>query len=330
MPAPLDVAIPDCILDVMRCRDCGRPVAVRRDRLECSEGHVVDCSSGYVDASAEPTDELSSRTFDSFSFEWNTFDDVGSVDSEFGSWYFDPLAEEELSEKLAIDVGCGKGRYSALLADRVKALVALDGSDAVKAAAHNLAGKANAVVVKSDLRSAPLKAESFDLVSCLGVLHHLEDPRVGFEALVRLLSPSGLLLVYLYSRPDPGSFRERSLFVASLVRRYSTRLDHAWLRRVSWPIAGLLYSLVVLPGRLGERCSVERLRKLPLVAYRGKPLRVLWLDTFDRLSAPIEHRFSFDEVEPWFRSAGLEILGRREEYGLLVLGRKQAEAGQAR
>ena len=41
--------------------------------------------------------------------------------------------------------------------------------------------------------------------------------------------------------------------------------------------------------------------------YRDKPFRSLVLDTFDRLSAPVEHRYIWAELEPWFADAGLVV-----------------------
>ena len=45
---------------------------------------------------------------------------------------------------------------------------------------------------------------------------------------------------------------------------------------------------MVVPGSFGDRRGSKRLASLPLEVYRGSPVRSLWLDTFDRLSAPID------------------------------------------
>ena len=41
--------------------------------------------------------------------------------------------------------------------------------------------------------------------------------------------------------------------------------------------------------------------------YRRKPFRSLVLDTFDRLSAPVEHRYVWSELQPWFDDTGLVV-----------------------
>jgi hypothetical protein len=133
---------------------------------------------------------------------------------------------------------------------------------------------------------------------------------------VELLRPHGRMLVYLYSRPEKLGIRAVGLSAARALRRLTVRLPHGVLRVLSAPIAALLYLFLVLPGRV--------FRALPLATYRGKPLRSLWLDTFDRLSAPIEYRYVRSEITQMFSRAGLAIEAARDEAGWFVTARKPA------
>lgn len=56
-------------------------------------------------------------------------------------------------------------------------------------------------MVVGDLLAAPLAPQQFDLVFCLGVLHHLERPELGFRNVAEFVSRNGLLIVYVY---EPG------------------------------------------------------------------------------------------------------------------------------
>lgn len=278
-------------------------------------------TNGYWDASA-PVDEITARTFASFGYEWTTFDAIRPEDERFWQGYFADVPVEALRGAVALDAGCGKGRFARFTAPHVRALVALDGSAAVEAAARNLKGVENTVVVRADLMSAPLAAEAFDFIYCLGVLHHLADPEGAFDLLVRWLKPGGRLLVYVYSRPEGGGVRAAALRAAAMLRRVSLRLPHPILRTLTAPLSALLYLSFVLPGRIGTLLRVGFLERLPLQTYRGRPLRSLWLDTFDRLSAPIERRYTWPELMPWYERHGLEVLSVREDAGLFVLARK--------
>jgi len=263
--------------------------------------------------------DTTKRTFESFGYEWNTFDDVRDEDAQFADVYFRDLDLPTLAGRTGLDAGCGKGRYTRFLAPHLGRLVALDGSSAVEAAARNLAAFDNTFVVRADLRGAPFATRSFGFVSCLGVLHHLDDPRRGFERLVEMLAPGGLLLLYLYSRPDRAGVRKAALALAAQLRRLTVRMPHKILRGFSAVVAALLWMFVVRPGQTGERRGVAALSNLPMAAYRGKPLRSLVLDTFDRLSAPVEHRYTWAELSPWFDDAGLVVDAVREEAGWFVL-----------
>lgn len=287
--------------------------------LRCADGHAILWRDGYLDASGAPVDGATSRTFASFGYEWTTFDKVQPEDERFFAGYFREVDLEALRGAVGLDAGCGKGRFSRFVAGHLGALVALDGSEAVQAAARNLEGISNSCVVRADLRRAPFAEQSFGFVSCLGVLHHLVDPEEGFRALVRLLAPGGTLLVYLYSRPTGPGVRSASLQAAGLLRRATVRLPHRAVRLIAAPIAVALYGAVVLPGALGERRGVGPLARLPLAVYRGNPVRALWLDTFDRLSAPLEARYVWEEVRPWYERAGLEVRSVADRGGLVIV-----------
>jgi SAM-dependent methyltransferase len=280
-------------------------------------------TAGYLDLSgdADPGGSTT-RTFESFGFEWNTFDDVREEDAQFAQAYFRDLDMASLAGKRGLDAGCGKGRYTRFLAPHLEALIALDGSSAVEAAARNLQGFPNVLVVKADLRTVPLAPGHLDLVVCLGVLHHLEDPRAGFSRLVELLAPGGRILVYLYSRPVGRGVRHFALEAAKLVRTVTLRIPLRVLRVFAVPIAAALWVGVVGAGTLGERTGFKALARLPMASYRRKPFRSLVLDTFDRLSAPVEHRFVWSELAPWFEEAGLVVDAARDEAGWFVLARR--------
>jgi SAM-dependent methyltransferase len=272
-------------------------------------------------------DSATRRTFDSFGYEWTRFSEVNPEDGVFWERYFSDVDLSMLHGRLGLDAGCGKGRFSRFTATHLEALVASDGSRATEAAAANLVDQPNTCVVRADLRTMPFAAGSFGFISCLGVLHHLPDPESGLQALAGLLGPGGLMLVYLYSRPEQPGLRAWSLRVASQVRRLSAKLPGVVLRPLCWPMAAVLYGAFVVPGAIGQRMNIERMASMPLATYRGAPLRSLWLDTFDRLSAPLEARFTAPEAEAMFAASGLAVRVLRMDpklAGIVVLAEKKA------
>ncbi len=313
-------------LDRVRCPRCGESMKdLDWEGVACSNDHRFARTAGYLDFSQEAAASGSTEaTFASFGYEWNAFADIREEDESFAEIYFRDLDLPGLAGKVGLDAGCGKGRYTRVLSRHLGAEVALDGSVAAEAAARNLAGFENTTVIRSDLRAAPFEPGSFDFISSLGVLHHLDDPRKGFDRLVELLAPGGQILIYLYSRPNHIGLRSSALKMATATRKVTVRLPHKTLKRLSAPIAAGLYGAFVAPGKFGEDHNFPGLAHLPMDAYRGKPLRSLVLDTFDRLSAPVEYRYVWEDLRPWFEEAGLVVDAARDETGWFVLAHKPA------
>lgn len=317
-------ALSPTVLAYLRCPRCRAEMRDLGDEgVTCANEHHYGRTNGYLDFSQEAkVGGTTQATFASFGYEWNAFDQVRDEDEAFAEIYFRDLDLEGLRGKVGLDAGCGKGRFTRILARYLDHEVALDGSIAAEAAARNLSDCANITVMRSDLRTAPFAPESFDFISSLGVLHHLDDPQEGFRQLHGLLAPGGQMLLYLYSRPSERNVRAVAQQLATVTRVATVRLPHKTLKTLSTPIAGVLYGTMVAPGRWGASHNVPALANLPMDTYRDKPFRSLVLDTFDRLSAPVEYRYVWEDLQPWFDEVGMTVDAARDETGWFVVAHK--------
>ena len=50
-----------------------------------------------------------------------------------------------------------------------------------------------------DILEVNLLREKFDIIECSGVLHHMDDPSKGLQALLAILKKNGFLKLGLYS-----------------------------------------------------------------------------------------------------------------------------------
>lgn len=325
---PPAVTVHHRLLATLRCPRCAEPLTEAGGRVACQAGHQVRDGGGWLDLESGANDAVTDRTFESFGYEWTAFADIRPEDEGYWLQYTADVPWDQLVDAVGIDVGCGKGRYTRPTARRLAGLVALDGSAAVSAAASNLADEPNTVVIRADLRDEVVADGSFGFVSCLGVLHHLADPQAAFARVARLLAPGGVLLVYLYSRPENRGVRAMALRAATTLRKVTVRVPHRVLRPLCFPVAAVLYGLVVVPGAVGDRWHAKKLTELPLEVYRGSPLRSLWLDTFDRLSAPLENRYVWEDIRPWVEAAGLEVVAVRTWGGLMITARAPKDVPQ--
>ncbi len=100
--------------------------------------------------------------------------------------------------------GCGTGQHSIGTASNFKdcSVLAVDLSLSSLAYAKRKTdelGVANIQYMKADILSLSKLERQFDLIESVGVLHHMEDPLVGWEMLVKSLRVGGLMKIGLYS-----------------------------------------------------------------------------------------------------------------------------------
>lgn len=119
-----------------------------------------------------------------------------------------------------LDAGCGEGfAMRAVLAATPAEVVGLDGSPgALRMAAALNPGRAFAA---GDLYALPFSDRSFDLVVCMEVLEHLEEPARGLRELCRV-SARWLLL----SVPDEPLFRGANFLRGKNLRAWGNDPGH--------------------------------------------------------------------------------------------------------
>lgn len=250
----------------------------------------------------------------SFGFEWmrhrqTQLDDRTSRESEETFRAKTGLGPDDVRGRLILDVGCGMGRFADVVSRWGGEVVAVDLSLAVEAAAANLAGRENVRCLQADCLRLPLAPGRFDLIYSIGVLHHTPDCAAAFRALVPLLRPGGVIVIWVYPH------MERWAETAAAYRRLTTRLPHRLLHALC-AAAIPLYYLHRLPllGRLTRRW-------LPTSMHPRAAWRVL--DTFDWYSPKYQSMHAPDEVRGWFEGAGLTDV-RVLEVPVAVRGRRPA------
>jgi ubiquinone/menaquinone biosynthesis C-methylase UbiE len=266
---------------------------------------------------------LSVETARSFGFEWSRFPEM-RAEWENNFWdYMQPHTAESFLGKRALDVGCGAGRHAFYAAANGAEVWAVDLSSAVEIAKRNCCVHDNVHVVQADLHYLPFERESFDLIYSIGVLHHLPDPEAAFRNLLPFLKPGGWVHIYLYWKPENQRVKRALLAFVRAVRRITTRIPNRLVYRLSYPVAALAFAGFVWPYQLLSAAGLGAIaERIPMKQYARYPFRVCVNDQFDRLSAPIEYRYTRAEVAGWMERAGLEQIVIRPNYGWCATGRK--------
>jgi len=236
------------------------------------------------------------RTRESFGLQWTTYEVLRPEEDEATFAAKTGFTPEALKGKLVLDAGCGSGRYSAVAARWGARVIAFDLGRAVERARETVKGLGDVHVIQADVFKLPLAPRSFDYIFSIGVLHHTPNTRKAFSRLLPLLKDGGRIAVWLYKKRD-------ALYEAvnTILRGITFRMDHATLAR---------WARLAVPVGAFKRWAFKRrwtavLSKLiPTVSTHPDPaIRVC--DTFDWYSPEFQFHHTDEEVERWFREAGL-------------------------
>jgi SAM-dependent methyltransferase/uncharacterized protein YbaR (Trm112 family) len=319
----------------LRCPGCDGPLAL--DATEAAAESIVEgtlrseCGRTFPIVAGVPRllpevvgqDPLSQRTQALFGDEWQRFPELLSVHADIFRWYFEGDGGVPWSGLRVLDAGCGMGRWLHFARESGARAVGMDVSAAVDVAAGREG--AGADFVQADLRRPPFAPESFDLVYSLGVVHHVADPADAVRRLAILVRPGGTLRLYVYrSLAEEPLARRALLEVVTGLRAVTTRLPPDALHAFSWAVSAVATAAFLLPRRvlrgspLGDRVT----RGLPLVQYTDVPFRMLVAEQFDRFGAPLEGRYTKEQIKGWLEGAGLEVRDILPGLGWRAIARK--------
>ncbi|WP_332899200.1 class I SAM-dependent methyltransferase [Haladaptatus sp. CMSO5] len=112
--------------------------------------------------------------------------------------------DSQPAARTALDVGCGNGRHTELLARKADRAVGLDASTGLLSEARQraTAREFEAAFVAGDAASLPFTADSIDLAVYVATLHHLPERelrRASLDELARVLTPGSRALVSAWS-----------------------------------------------------------------------------------------------------------------------------------
>jgi SAM-dependent methyltransferase len=151
-----------------------------------------------------------------------------------------------------------------------------------------------------------------DLVTSIGVIQFIPEPRPVLEAARRALRPGGRLLIWVYSREGLGLYA----WASRVLRVIGTRAPHAVLD-------GLC---TVLNLALDVYIPLCRVLPLPLRDYVTGHLAHLdrgtrKLTIYDQMNPSYTHLYRGPEIEALLRSAGFDAvrLHRRHGYSWTVI-----------
>jgi len=156
---------------------------------------------------------------------------IEELQRDWSNWVV-PLT---LEGKRTLDVGCGCGFNLALHGALAAVTVGIDLSlNALRQARRYAIEQGvweHVFLIRGDIRQLTLPAGSFDLITCVGVLHHIPDHAAALANMARLLDESGVLMLGLY-HPGGRFWHRLKRWVLSACLGGDTERRVRWARRL--------------------------------------------------------------------------------------------------
>ena len=209
-----------------------------------------------------------------------------------------PITRRDVAGKTVLELGCGNASLLIHMAEwQPSQTTGVDLGVSVEAARSNMAqtGYGNYSIVQGDLTT--FQRKGFDLVYCIGVLHHLENPAKGFESVLANTKSGGRFHCWVYAREG----NKVVICLVDPIRRITARL--AW-----WITKYLIAAPLVLPyfvyAKLLRRFrNVPSMRKVPLFEYSiwiaQRPYSFFRHVAFDQLVSPRTRYLERHTIESW-------------------------------
>ena len=242
---------------------------------------------------------------DPFGLQWQTWAKT-QLDSHTGLTItkdrlrrmFGPLMER-IREGNILEAGCGAGRFTEILLNMGGKVTSFDLSSAVYVNLANNLGNQNLSIFRASITEIPIRAESFDIVFCPGVIQHTPNPNDSIKSLWEQVKPGGWLVFDQYRH------------------NFSTWLRTAWifrivLKRVS-PTSGIKATNLLVRMFLPLHQKVANKKLLEILLFRFSPItahysayptmtaedQLAWaqLNTHDNLTDFYKHLTTFSRLK---------------------------------
>lgn len=262
---------------------------------------------------------IQERTIQDFGVQWTRYQGspgyYGSL--EFLADVLGPLiAIQDLKGKKVAEVGSGTGRIVDMLlkagADHVTAIEPSKGFDVLRENLKSYKEKVSFHNVEGD--KIP-QTNDYDYIFSIGVIHHIYEPEKVLKVIYGALKPGGKLFLWVYGKEN----NERYLFLANLLRLFTTKLPHFLLVGLSW----ILFFILKIYMQFAKIIS------LPLKDYLDGVLgkcsdHVIRLVIYDQLNPSYAKYYTQDEVISLLKRCGfMDIrLYHRHNYSWSAVGKK--------
>lgn len=194
-----------------------------------------------------------------------------------------------------LDAGSGPGIQARLFAKYANSVTAID-LEALEVTKNNVKDLKNVICINADIRVMSLDKQ-FDVVNCVGTIHHTDDPTETFRNLFSHLKPGGRMIIWAYSK-------EGNFIMEKIIEPFR---KHILKNASSSTLKLLSYILTSLMWMLGKTVYKVNLTFLPYKEYMNNFARLSFqrnlMNVYDKLNAPQQYFIENSTIKAWFNDS---------------------------
>jgi SAM-dependent methyltransferase len=144
------------------------------------------------------------------------------------SW-LDGLGLSENS--IILEAGCGAGRFAREAAKRGYNVFGMDYSYGMIVKASSICNsedELNVAFFQGDIEALPLRASSFDVIVCLGVVGYLMSEDKALDSLARVLKPGGVLAISIVNKACLVYRLDLPLLLIAIAKKILNGISASW------------------------------------------------------------------------------------------------------
>lgn len=249
------------------------------------------------------------KLIEDFGKEWVRFDQSKLSSYEHNllfSNYFRILPKNFFKSNLVCaDLGGGSGRWSQIIAKKIKKLIFVEPSlQAINIAKKKLSKFKNITFVNQKIENLKIENNLLDFAFSLGVLHHTYNYLKAIKLIRKKIKVQGFFLIYLYYNFENKPFFYLYLWhLSNIVRKIISLFPFTLKKFICELIAIFIYYPFAKFSKLLDYLNINS-SNIPLSFYKNTSLYTMRTDSLDRFSTTIEKRFSKDLIKKILKNCG--------------------------
>lgn len=314
------------LLNYLACPDCGADIEGDFEE-ELEEGELSCCGcervfpvhNGVPTVLPTETDASALQVAAEFGEQWQHYDDKREEYRQQLLDWLSPVEPSFFENKSVLDGGCGKGRHLLASAEfGPDLIVGVDLGEAIYVAREATRHLSNVQLVRGDMLCLPFKKDIFDYAYSVGVLHHLPNPRKGFNSVVNTVKKGGHISAWVYGYEN----NEWIVSYVNPIRKHVTnKMPAPLLRALSWILASLIKAVILGIYKPWNKLfpTVRLFYQDYLLYIADFPHREVETIVYDQLNPEIAFYLPREVFEDWFvdlQDARIEWHNRNSWRGL--------------